>query len=370
MMPRALRPFLVCAALGAIPMAATSAFATGEPPKVQMREVPAEGGQNRVAPITVEAAQPNELRKQTFGFVQTFAATSVKLDQVARWTQPICVTVKGLPAQAADEVRLRVEEVASALKLKVEKPGCPPDIQVLFTDQPQALLDKVARNNENLLGYWHHKDRDKLKQVTHPVQAWYVTGTAGGGADTAGLMFMTVETYAPSGASMPGPTAIPAAGSSVAAAAGRQPHGVRLDDEDDPRGPTGCGENTHFTACLSSEFQHVLVVVDTSKAGAYPPGLIADYVVMVAMAQPRSLDGCNILPSVIDLFSKDCPGRSGQDGLTRADVAYLTALYKMDLQGKKGAQMSDIAGRMADMLIKANKADQLTIQAAAASSKK
>jgi hypothetical protein len=369
-MSRRIRPFLVCAALGAISMAATSAFATGEPPKVQLREVPAEGtAASRVAPITVEATQPNELRKQTFGFVQTFAATSVKLDQVARWNQSVCVTVKGLPADASEEVRARVIEVASALKLKTEKPGCPPNIQVMFTSDPQRLIDKVANTDERLLGYWHHKDRAKLKAITHPIQAWYVTGTAGGGADTAGLMFMTVETYAPSGASTPG-VAIPAASSAVASAAGRQPHGVRIDDEDDPRGPTGCGDNSHFTACLSSEFQHVLVIVDTSKVGAYPPGLIADYVVMVALAQPRSLDGCNILPSVLDLFSKDCPGRNGQDGLSRADVAYLTALYKMDLQGKKGAQMSDMAGRMSDMLIKANKADQLTIQAATGSAKR
>ena len=39
-----------------------------------------------------------------------------------------------------------------------------------------------------------------------------------------------------------------------------------------------------------------------------------------------------MLPSVVDLFSKGCPGDSGMDGLTRADVAYLTALYRMDLQ--------------------------------------
>jgi hypothetical protein len=84
---------------------------------------------------------------------------------------------------------------------------------------------------------------------------------------------------------------------------------------------------------------------------------------MVALAQPKSLDGCNVLPSVVDLFSKDCPGRNGEDGLTRADVGYLTGLYGMDLEGTKKSQMNDIAERMADMLLKANKVDRLRIEA-------
>jgi hypothetical protein len=345
-------------------LTASSALATGEPPKVTMKSPEEIARANapvptRVAPLTVEATKPQELRKQTFDFVDLFAGTSVKLDQVARWAQPVCVRVIGLTEAANAEVKARVEEVATALKVGPMKSACRPNIQVAFTDQPQKLMDRVADKQELLLGYWHHKDRDKLKQVTHPIQAWYVTGTAGGGGQTAAVTFVFIETYgiagAPSGATAP--TAVPVG------AVGRQPHGMRLDDEDDPRGVTGCGDNTHFTACLTSEFQHVLVVVDTSKAGSYPPGLIADYVTMVALSQPRSLDGCNVLPSVIDLFSKACPGESGQDGLTRADVAYLTGLYKMDLQARKRGQMTEIADRMADMLLKANKADQLKIQA-------
>jgi hypothetical protein len=301
----------------------------------------------------VEATKPAELKKQTFDFVELFAATSVKLDQMARWAQPVCVRVIGLPDAANAEVKARIEEVATALKVGPPKGECRPNIQVAFTDQPQKLMDRVADKQELLLGYWHHKDRDKLKQVTHPIQAWYVTGTAGAGGQTAAMTFMTI--YTPDGGA---PPPVPFG------TAGKMPHGFQLDDEDNTfYGPTGCGENTHFTACLSSEFAHVLVVVDTTKAGPYPPGLIADYVVMVALAQPRSLDGCNILPSVIDLFSKDCPGRSGQDGLTRADVAYLTGLYKMNIEARKRGQMTEIADRMADMLLKANKTDQLKIQA-------
>ena len=74
---------------------------------------------------------------------------------------------------------------------------------------------------------------------------------------------------------------------------------------------------------------------------------------MLAMAQPRTLDSCNVLPSVIEAFAKDCPGHAGGNGLTRADVAYLDALYRIDLQARKAVQQTDIADLMANLLIKA-----------------
>jgi len=335
---------------GAFLLSATAAMA-------QPKSAPAGASPpTAVAPVTVEAAKPAELRKQTYDFVQTFAATSVKLDQLARWEQAVCVTVLGLPADAAKQVKDRVEEVAEALKVGVQPAGCKANIQIAFTDKPQRLLDKVAAEHEHLLGYWHHRDRDKLKAVTHPIQAWYVTGTGGDGGGTAGMTFATIISEGAAGS---------VGTQAKTGTAGRQPHGFQLDDEDNVGpGPTGCGANAHFTVCLTSEFQHVLVVVDTAKAKDFSPALIADYVVMVAMAQPKSLDGCNALPSVIDLFVQGCPGASGQDGLTRADVAYLTSLYKIDLQSKKMGQMDDIAGRMADMLIKAGASERLAIQAA------
>jgi hypothetical protein len=158
---------------------------------------------------------------------------------------------------------------------------------------------------------------------------------------------------------VPNSAGVPTAGTAVpVGAAGRQPHGFQYDDEDNFRGTTGCGDKAKFTACLTSEFAHVLVVVDTKRMQDFGPGLISDYVVMVALAQPKSLDGCNVLPSVIDLFSQGCPN-FGMEGLTRADVAYLTALYKTNLEARKAGQETDIAEKMADMLLKANASDRL-----------
>jgi hypothetical protein len=340
----------ICAGLAsAACLFASAAMATQEPPKVAMKPAPPAGAAPIVvAPVIVEAARPAELKRQTYSFVQTFSATTVKLDQVARWAQPVCVTVQGLPLSADAEVKARVEEAATALKVPVKGAGCPPNLQIVFTDQPQAFMDMVADQHERLLGYWHHRDRDRLKTVTHPVQAWYVTGTGGSGTDTTALMFEFVRAGGQTGN-------VPPRRGTV----GQQPHGFQYDDEDNYWwGPTGCGDNTHFTGCLTSEFQSVLVVVDTRRMQDYGPGLISDYVVMLSLAQPKSLDGCNVLPSVLDLFAQGC-ANFGMDGLTRADVAYLTALYKTNMEGRKTVQQTDIAEKMADMLLKANATDRL-----------
>jgi beta-lactamase regulating signal transducer with metallopeptidase domain len=293
-----------------------------------------------LSPGPQEMASPTDIRRQAFAFAQTFGATSVKLDQLARWTQPVCVTVQGLPADAADKVAGRVEEVANDVGIGTLTAGCKPNVQIVFTDKPQPFMDKVAAEHERMLGYYHRSDRDQLKTVTRPIQAWYVTATGGDGGNVVGLAFATGNTAA-------------------VGATGGQPHGFQIDDEDNAWwGPTGCGDKSKFTACLTSEFQSVLVVVDTGRAQG-DLGPIADYVAMLAMTQPRSPDGCSGLPSVVELF---CAGRSASASLTRADVAYLTALYKTDLQARKAVQQRDIANRMAEMLIRADVRARLAAQ--------
>src|SRR6516225_9455632 len=98
-----------------------------------------------VAPVIVEATKPAELKKQTYSFVQTYAATTQNLDQLARWTHPVCVTVQGVQAAVTNELKARVEEVAKALGPGAAGAGCQTNVQVFFTDKPQALLDRVAK---------------------------------------------------------------------------------------------------------------------------------------------------------------------------------------------------------------------------------
>jgi hypothetical protein len=290
-----------------------------------------------VAPVTVTAAPtPKAIEKQTRTFVQSYAAASnPEVDQIGRWHDPVCVQVEGLAPEAATVIKARIESVAQAVGLPTARAGCTANVEIVFSDEPQAVIDSVAKRRESLLGYHYRLNLNQLKTITHPIQAWYQTATHGEGNNGAfvGGVFRDFD-----GNPIPP----------------NQMAGVTLEretlDTPDSPSPTGCGDS-HFSSCLKSLFRNVFMVADSKAMEGKDLGLVADYLVMLALSQPRSLDGCNALSSVIDRFAKSpCPGRDPPDSLTPADAAYLTALYASDAEGKKSGEQGDIAGRMAKML--------------------
>ena len=299
-----------------------------------------------MAPVTVQAvAKPKVVEKQTQTFVQSYAAASnPELGQIGRWREAVCVQVEGLPqADQAAVIKARIESVAQAVGLPAARGGCRANVEIVFTDQPQATMDVVAKRRQELLGYYHREKTNQLKTVSHPIQAWYVTATRGNGANTAGMAFAVFKDSTGTGM-----------------AGGALP-GVTTQNEivDDPRNdkPVGCADAPHFTSCLKSVFHNVFIVADSKALQGKDLGAVADDLVMLALSQPKSIDGCNVLPSVLDQFAKSpCPGRDPPDGLTPTDAAFLTGLYKADLEGKQAFEQDDIAGRMAQILIKAGAA--------------
>jgi hypothetical protein len=229
--------------------------------------------------------------------------------------------------------------VARAVGLKVLAPGCRSNIQIAFTDQPQRLADRLG---EPYLGFHYKIELRKVRAVTHPIQGWYATATAGAGGAT-GLAFGGGD----------GQGANPRSGDYVANYGQIQATQLSmavLDTPDHPA-PVGCADAPHFTACLRSMFMNVLIVADSRAVAGKDLGAVADYLAMLALAQPRSLDGCSALPSVIDMFAKSaCPDREPPTGLTPADASYLTALYASDPEAKMPMAQGDIVVRMASML--------------------
>jgi hypothetical protein len=322
-MPKPLAPLLSCAAW----MMATAALAQPAP-------------STTVAPVTVQAtAKPKVIEKQSRSFVQSYAAApNPEIDQIARWHDGVCVQVEGLVPQQAAVIKTRIESVAKAVGLPAARPGCSANVEIVFSDKPQAVIDGVAKRRESLLGYHHPIETNRLKTVSYPIQAWYQTATRGEGPN-GGLATILLKD---SDGNMIAPNLLP---------------GATMEREivDDPRNarPTGCADS-HFSSCLKSVFRNVFMVADSKALEGKDLGLVADYAVMLALSQPRSLEGCNALSSVIDILAKSvCPGRDPPDGLTPGDAAYLTALYASDPEGKKRDEQGDIAGRMASILTKA-----------------
>jgi hypothetical protein len=175
-----------------------------------------------VTALTVQAARsPAEVEKQAYTFVQSYAASTVRLDQIARWRDPICVQVTGLAADKGAEVQARIEDMAKTIGRAVGKARCRPNVDIKFTVDPQSLLDSIAARQEATLGYYHGHDAKALKTVTRPIQAWYVTATAGRGGPMAGALFTNV---------------------------GRTRYEDEVVDDPDSPSPTGCGES-RFSSC-------------------------------------------------------------------------------------------------------------------------
>jgi hypothetical protein len=324
-MPNRFASALACIAS----LTATAAAAQSAPPPAAA---------TTVAPVTVQAAPltKSEALKKSQTFVKAYATPTAVLGQPARWRGPVCVIVLGLQPGQAAIVASRVEEVAKAVGLKLAPARCKANIEIAFSAQPQDLLDWVTKHSEWILGYHFNFQTKAVKTVTRPVQAWYMTATLAGGANNAELAFMNVD----SGTSDPGTMGLAIANNS------------QMETLDTPNGqaPNGCGDS-RFSTCRSSMFENVFMVVDSKRVQGQPLGPLADYLAMLALSQPRSLDGCLALASVLDLYAPmPCPGHAPPDGLTPADAAYLTALYSTDPEAKGALQGSDIAGRMAKMV--------------------
>jgi hypothetical protein len=318
-MPKSWASALSCAAW------LVSSAALAQPaPAASIKDAPS----TTVSPVTVEASTPKVIRKQAYSFVQSYAATpNPNIDQISRWHDPVCVQVWGLPlaAQAA-KIKARIETMAQAVGLPPVRPGCKINVEIVFTAQPQAMMDTIAQRWEPVLGYYHRDKTAQLKTVAYPIQAWYVTGTESEGVNIGALISSGIppDSYL------------------------RSP---RVVDDPEQHPPMGCVDR--FTACYKSEFGNVLIVADSKALDGKTLRLIADDMVMLALSQPKSLDGCNALPSVIDAFAKSpCPGRDAPRGLTPADAAYLKALYSADPEGKKFVEQVAIGERMANILIK------------------
>ena len=328
--------FAIRLAAPVLALAASAAQAQPAPPKSE--NPPAS---TTLPSVTVTgAAEPRVIQKQAWSFVEAYAAPTPRIGQIGRWHEPICVTVVNLTPDQTAMVQARVEQVARGVGLPVRPPGCQPNIQVVLTSEPQAFIDQVAKNDEHALGFHYPSDLRKVKTVTHPIQGWYKTATQSGKPSLDGLEFANLTD---------------AAGKPVINAGDLFPRargGESVDFPDNPS-PPGCAGSL-ISDCTRSAFKNVLVVVDSRAVEGKALGAVADYLAMVALSQPRSLDGCSALSSIIDLLAKSpCAGRDPPSELTAADAAYLTALYASNPEGTAVTERGDIAGRMSEMLVKA-----------------
>jgi hypothetical protein len=259
-----------------------------------------------------------------------FVDTHAKLEhsgQYGRWVDAICPMTVGLPPALDAFVSQRIDGLADLVKAPLDKrAGCRPNVEIVFTNEPQKAMDLIAEKSNGLyLGSYSRSQNSGLAAVTHPIEARYLTETRDPSGertpDTVGADLGLVHYYT-------GGTASGALSRLASDAASKQ---VCI--------------GSRMTQCFSSSYSNVVIVVDGRAVNGLPSAQIADYIAMVVLSHPKSVDACGSYPSILDLFAADC-GAKASASLTSSDVAFLQGLYSMDLESFANLQGSSIADKI------------------------
>jgi hypothetical protein len=251
--------------------------------------------------------------------------------KVARWKNGICPIVVGLPPESAKLLVRKIRALAAEVGAPVNASDpCPGNIEVIFTAQPQALLDNIRIMHPVLLGYYDNSAQaDRLATSTRPIQSWYSTATVDARGNPIvdggrkGGVHLSIS-LPPSG--LPGPPDIVEL--YMPDAAVTNVTGGRLGDG------------------VSSALNNVMIVADTGKLLGRDAGNVGDYIAMLALAQIVPPETCQPLPSILNLLAPGCSGET----LTSADTAYLRALYKITTTTTLAGQRREIQYQMKQAL--------------------
>jgi hypothetical protein len=250
--------------------------------------------------IAPRPALPNEIAGNSIPtFVRSHINPSKRTGQLGRWRDPICLHTQGLEQRFTDFILARVQAIAATQNLAAAK-TCVPNVSIIFTNEPQLFMDMVAKRKPQLLGFHQPAEVPKLKTVDRPVQAWYMTETANGNLGVVDDSWNAV-----------------------------------------PPGALGSRLNTGLT----SHIFRVLIVIDTKKTSDYTVGSLSDYIAMLTLSRIRLRDGCGELTSILDLMAKDCM-REKPQAITAGDMAYLNALYLINLEEPFPLQRASLASMM------------------------
>ena len=275
----------------------------GDPPASPDSAAPPE---QSITVIGEPPADAEQRRREAGDYVDSHAVAT-RIGQLARWHERICVRTWGLPLELNAYVSNRVMDVAEQIGLPADRSElCRPNVRIGFTSAPQSMIEQAARRNRLILGFHYARQRDQLMRIRQPVQAWYVTTTQNG-------------------------------------------NGEEEIDEAGVRA-VGGGAGSRLSAYVSSGFAHVLIFADARIAAGQEVDSIADLLAFVALAQTPVADECDASATILNVLNPNCPPARRLSLLTRQDMAYLTALYRVHPELGPELQRGEVVLHMARQL--------------------
>ncbi len=298
---QALVGLLSVAIVAAGPARATEAESTGN----------VKAPSDTIGELTVTAPNtPDRLIDETTQFVRNHVPEN-RAGQLSRFRDKICVNVVGLPAAYDAFIVQRVVKLASQVNAPIDHSGkCTPNVNVIFSPDPQAQLEDIAKRRQILLGFQWVAQMRRLASFEQPIQSWYLTRSVG----TDGQSVLELNH---------GSTFMDVAENIAGAVTGRA--GSRLGTDQ------------------SSELVHTLILVDANKVADAQIGSIADYIAVLALSRWQSLNTCEAIPTILNLMADNCDAVSTPETTTNADIALLAGLYALNPRDLGAQQRATIA---------------------------
>ena len=299
---------------------------------------PQSGAEQTLQEVTVTATRELDhraLARAVSGFVASHAAPSTRINQLGRWHQYVCPLVTGLQPSGRDFITREIVNVARGVGAPTGPVGkkCPITVEIVFTRQPQALLDHIAKAYKPLLGLYPASQMRKVTTFSRPIQAWYETGTRSMDMPQMPIPGMGAGSTAQNFGAGPGAEVPLLGGEQIdtdVTAMGMQPSGVA---------------GSYFGSRIRSDFVHVLIIADSGQLENYPLQSISDYLALLSLTRMAQLDQCAPLPSITDLLASGC-SMPVADSLTAADRAYLKGLYSADLEQNLNLERGEVHEQM------------------------
>jgi hypothetical protein len=261
--------------------------------------------------------------------IRSIALPSTLRGTIARWRYGLCPRTDGLSSRTLNNyVTARIREIASETGAPLAGEPCQPNMEVMFTDDPQAMLEAVHKANAAILGY------HPAASVSHPVQAWYETGTTDIDGNTV------VDEDVSGHIEIVGGGGFAASGGAYGAPAVQGPVNTFGIPHAYIQGWRGRPE-------VSSDILGVFIIADSRQTANFKLGPVADYLALLTLSQTQAYDDCQVVPSIANLMAPNCDARLKPDQISASDIGFLRGLYKMDPGASLQVQQDQIAGEMA-----------------------
>jgi hypothetical protein len=276
-----------------------------------------------------------DVDKAVKDFVGAMTVPTRVAGKLARWKQGICPVVAGVRPEAVKLVTKLIRDIAAEVGAPVNgRDSCKANVEIVFTTTPQALLDTIFIKYPYLLGYHDNSAQaTKLAAVKWPIQSWYSTATD----DLRGNVL--VDGVKPGGVlTMDMPISPAGTGGGIQTNAGGT---VTLNM---PGAQITNVTGGRLSDGVSSDFNHVVIVVEPARLLDYELGTLADYIAFLALSQVEQPDHCQELPTILNLLAPGCT--TPAKALTGVDLAYLHALYKMTPTASVHGQRDELIYQM------------------------